>query len=399
MFVFSGAAAYGSNILSGVMGKNIEIELRNKTLTKLLHQDMSYYSDKKIGEILTKIISDTQIIGDQSQNILISMITALFTFFGSLTLMFLIDVILTSIVLGLTVLILVSILATFGIMKKLTFRVRKVITEINGVVTDRIASVKLIKSSGTENDEKKLFTEVHKNYYKKSLTAIKTQASLITVFVTGISSIQIVLVVVAALIYRDNPTYLAVTLPAFVSGVGIMISPISQLTRIIIELVQGSTSAVRINEIIQLSPKFNSNYANGDGIYIDNISEKIIFENVEFIYPEKPKKIILPKFNFIFEHGKSYAFVGETGSGKSTIAKLLLRFYDPSQGRILINGTTDLKDIHLASYLDKVGCVEQEPQILFGTVLENIKYGRFNATDEEAVEVAKKAELHDLIMS
>ncbi|AHI52691.1 ABC transporter ATP-binding protein [Spiroplasma culicicola] len=388
---------YFSNWLAGLMGKNIEIELRNKALERLVKQDMSYYSDKKIGEILTKIVSDTQIIGEQAQQIPVTMLSAVFTFFGSLGMLCTIDLKLTGVLVALMATILIIMFSTFGIVKKLVFKVRDSITSINGDVTDRIATVRLIKASGTELYETERFKEIHKDYYKKSSKLITMQSTVITVMVAGISSIQMVIVIAAAFFYNDQPQILAVTLSSFISGVGTMVGPIMQLARVTAGLVQASTASARIDQIIRSKSRIDSHYNPEEGIHIDKIDGDITLKGVEFRYPEKPEKVILPKFDFTFKHGKSYAFVGETGAGKSTIAKMLLRFYDPSEGQVLINGNIDLKDIQLSSYLEKVGYVEQEPQILFGTVLDNIKYGRFDATDEEAIEAAKKAELDSLV--
>ncbi|QEH61655.1 ATP-binding cassette, subfamily B, bacterial [Spiroplasma chinense] len=391
--------AYSSNFLAGIMGKNIEIELRNKALERLVKQDMSYYSDKKIGEILTKIVSDTQIIGEQAQQVPVTMLSAVCTFFGSLGMLLTIDMKLTGILVALMFTIIFIMFGTFGIVKKLMFKVRDSITNINGDVTDRIATVRLIKASGTENYETERFKDIHKDYYKKSYRLIFMQSSVITVMVAGVSSIQMVIVISAALLYNGQPDVLAITLSSFISGVGTMVGPLMQMARVTAGLVQASTASKRIDSIIRSKSRLNPHYDVNEGVKIEKIDGNIVLKDVEFRYPEKPEKVILPKFSFTFEHGKSYAFVGETGAGKSTISKLLLRFYDPSEGQVLINGSVDLKDVQLSSYLDKVGYVEQEPQILFGTVLDNIKYGRFDATDEEAIEAAKKAELHELVMT
>ncbi|AOG60594.1 ABC transporter ATP-binding protein [Spiroplasma helicoides] len=399
MFVILGIATFLTNYVAGIMGKNIEIELRNKTLERLVKQDMSYYSDKKIGEILTKVVSDTQIIGDQAQQVPVLILSALFTFFGSLATLLTIDGYLTLVVLVLMATIFIVLFTTFGIIKKIATKVRKSITIINGDVTDRISTIRLIKASGTENYETERFKEVHKDYSIKTRALIRVQSTVVTILTVGVSSIQIVIVIAAALIYYDNPSYLAITLSSFISGVGTMVGPIMQTTRMVAGLVQASTSSTRINEILASKSILNISYDKDSGIKINDINGDIIFDKVEFSYPEKPEKVILPDFSFTFEKGKSYAFVGETGAGKSTISKLLLRFYDPSKGRVLINNDVDLRNANMASYLDKVGYVEQEPQILYGNVLDNIKYGRFDATDDEAIESAKKANLHDLVMT
>ncbi|KAF5295331.1 hypothetical protein FQR65_LT19907 [Abscondita terminalis] len=163
-----------------------------------------------------------------------------------------------------------------------------------------------------------------------------------------------------------------------------MIGPLFNIMNSLFGLSNASVAAKRVNDQINATSIMNSHYY--DGIMVDKLDGDIEFKNIEFNYPEKPDKLVLPKFNFSFKEGKSYAFVGETGSGKSTIAKLLLRFYDPTSGEIIINKSTNLKDVNLQSYLNHVGYVEQEPQILFGDIYENVKYGKFDATNEEVIE-------------
>ncbi|AXK51063.1 ABC transporter ATP-binding protein [Spiroplasma alleghenense] len=397
LFGFIAVFTFISNFLAGLMGKRVEISLRNKSLEKLVKQDMSYYSDKKIGEILTKIVSDTQIIGEQAQQVPVTMLSAIFTFFGSLIVMSTINGFLTLVVVSAMLIILITIFGSFTIVKKMMFRVRSSITSINGDVTDRINTVRLIKASGTEEYETERFKEVHKDYYNKSKKLVNMQAIMITIMIAGISSIQIVIIIAAALRYHDNVAVLSVALTSFISGVGTMIGPLMQMVRVAVGLASASTSSQRIYAIINSKSIINPHYDPNEGIHIEHIDGDIVFKDVVFAYPEKPEQVILPKFNITFEKGKSYAFVGETGVGKSTISKLLLRFYDPSEGQVLINSKHDLKEVQLSSYLDKVGYVEQEPQILFGDVLDNIRYGRFDATDEQVYEAAKKAELHELV--
>ncbi|AHI53688.1 ABC transporter ATP-binding protein/permease [Spiroplasma sabaudiense Ar-1343] len=399
LFGFIAIFTFISNFLAGLMGKRIEISLRNKALEKLVKQDMSYYSDKKIGEILTKIVSDTQIIGEQAQQVPVTMLSAIFTFFGSLIVMSTINSYLTIVVVITMLIILATIFVSFAIVKKMMFKVRSSITRINGDVTDRINTVRLIKASGTEEYETQRFKDVHEDYYSKSKKLVNMQAIMITIMIAGISSIQVIIVIAAAIKYNNNIATLSVVLTSFISGVGTMIGPLMQMVRVAVGIASASTSSQRIYAIIKSESIMDPHYDPNEGIHIEHIDGDIIFKDVEFAYPEKPEQLILPKFNITFEKGKSYAFVGETGVGKSTISKLLLRFYDPSNGEVLINGNINLKDVQLSSYLDKVGYVEQEPQILFGDVMDNIRYGRFNASDEQVIEAAKKAELHDLVQT
>ncbi|ATG97321.1 ABC transporter ATP-binding protein [Mesoplasma lactucae] len=397
LFVLIAATTLTGTMLAGFLGKYIEVDLRNKTIARLITQDMSYYSDKKIGDLLTKVVSDTQNVGDQSQAIPTAFLSALFTTVFALVFGFVINWQLSLVIIVMFLLILVFMGLIFTSLRKLMFNARDVITKVNGTVINRINTVQLIKTSGTEEYEKEGFAKDHVEYadaYKKVVTV---QSMMITVLIMGISSIQVVLVVAAGIMYRHDTTTLINVLPSFLLLAGIMIGPLMQVIRVTAGIVIASTSAERIAEILYSKSRINAHLKENEGIYINEINGDILFKDVVFAYPEKPSKVILPKTDFTFKEGKSYAFVGETGAGKSTISKLLLRFYDPTYGEVLINNDINLKDIHLSSYLEHVGYVEQEPQILLGNIWENVRYGTEGKTDEEVIEACKKADLDGII--
>jgi ATP-binding cassette subfamily B protein len=272
-------------------------------------------------------------------------------------------------------------------------------------VTDRISTVRLVKATGTENYETERFKNLHKDYYAEATKLAKVQALMVTILFSGISFIQFISIGVAMLKYGNADalssgaavTFFMGTFASFTLAQGIMVGPLFQVVMSAVGIAQASVASQRIDSTIKSTSILNPHYF--DGAKVDSIDGDIEFKGVSFAYPEKPTKTILPKFDFTFKKGRSYAFVGETGSGKSTISRLLLRFYDPTEGEIIVNGKDNLKDINLSSYLYNIGYVEQDPQILFGDVYENVRYGRFNATNEEIIEACKKAELHDLIMT
>ncbi|WP_338985313.1 ABC transporter ATP-binding protein [Spiroplasma endosymbiont of Diplazon laetatorius] len=383
--------------LAYIMGRKIEISLRNRSLENLVRQDISYYSDKKIGEILTKIVSDTQIVGDQAVQVPLQFGLSFFEVIGASILMYILSWQLATVTVVTFGIIMFAMMFCFYATRNKVIKVRESITEINGNVTDRIATVRLIKSSGTENYETERFNEVHKDFYKKSKKVGTRLALMLTTMWGGTFILQFATVIAAMLIYKNDSSFINERFTAYNLAQGLMIAPLFNVMAALFGLAQASVAAQRVDDTIKAKSIMDSHYF--DGEIIEEVKGDILFKGVEFSYPEKPGKVILPKFDFKFEEGKSYAFVGETGSGKSTIAKLLLRFYDPSKGEIIINGNTNLKDVNLSSYLVHVGYVEQDPQILYGDVFENVKYGSFNSTNEEVIEACKKAELHDLVMT
>jgi len=395
-----GVSSYIYDFIAYIMGKRIEISLRNRSLESLVRQDISYYSNKKIGSILTKVISDTQIVGDQAVQVPLQFGISFFEILASAIMMFIMSWQLAAITMTIFLLIMIVMAFCYLATRRKFHKVREVITEINGNVTDRVATIRLIKSNGTENYETDRFHRVHQNYYKKSIVIGKIQSFMLTTMWAGIFVLQFSVIIFSMILFGGKSggvTFFDTTFIAFTLAQQIMIGPLFQIMNALFGLSQATVAAQRVDDTINVTSILDPHYNSGKKI--DKLKGKIIFDEIEFRYPEKPKKVILPKFSFVFEEGKSYAFVGETGSGKSTIAKLLLRFYDPSEGKIIINDNINLKDINLESYLAHIGYVEQEPQILYGDVYENIRYGCFGASDNEVMEAAKKAELHELVLT
>lgn len=384
-----------SNWIGGKLGKRIEVETRKKAISNLMNQDMSYFSSNKSGETLTKVISDTSIIGDQSQRVPSQVLSAIFMVFGGAIVLFTIDWKLTLVTIGVTFAIMAIIIFSFSTVRKRMLFTRSVVTKVNGEVSDKIGAIGLIKASGTEALENKHFNLIHEDYYQSNNKVNISLSLVMTAFTAGVMSISVIVIITSVFLYHNDPVELLV-LPSFLSGVGLMVSPIVQMAQLSQGLAQATASAERLDELLNKETRINL-LDQKDKVEIKNLDGDIVFRNVEFAYPEKPNEIILPKMSFTFEKGKSYAFVGETGVGKSTISKLLLRFYDPTSGDVFINNDINLKDVFMPSYLRKVGYVEQDPQIIYGTIKDNIAYGMEDVSDKEIVEVCKKAKLHSII--
>jgi len=395
--------SYVFNYVAFILGVKIEVRLRNETLEKLVRQDISYYSDKKIGEILTQVISDTQIFGSQAVNVPMQFGISVTEMVASLIMLFVFDWRLALVNFVTFVIIILAMFLAFRITTKRFATFRQEVATINGNVTDRIISIRLIKSTGTENYETERFKEGHKSFFNKAQKVATIESLMLTILFGGVAFIQFVSIIATMFIYGNSNDAHAIqnffqnTFTAFTLAQGLLTGTLFQIMNSMFGLVQATVSAERIQSTLVSTSILDPHYEGG--IIVDSIEGDIKFKDVSFRYPEKPENLILPKFDFTFKKGKSYAFVGETGSGKSTISKLLLRFYDPTTGAIIINGDTNLKDVNLNSYLHHIGYVEQDPQIMYGNVYENVKYGTFDASNEDVIEACKKAELHDLIMT
>lgn len=383
------------NYLSGVWTRKIEIYLRIRCLDNLVDVDLSFYSKNQIGNIMTKIVGDSQGVADGLNESSVNLIYSVIMFTTVNVVMFSIDPTIAGICLGIFgLLFIISWIIFFAYQRALITSIDfKQKMDTNN--TDKLMNIRLIKSSGTELEEIDNVREANKKYDKKINKTVWIRICLLIFsnffgwILPGLATIMVVF------IYQDqSPQFISSMAIAFISALSLLSAAVFLLPMILRALSATINCNTRLNFIYSQESiiKYLSEPTKVDEI------EEITFKDVEFIYPESPGKTILPKTNLVFEKGKSYAFVGETGSGKSTIAKLLLRFYDPSSGSVEVNGI-NIKELDMPHYLQHVGYVEQEPQILYGTVMDNIRYGSFDATDEEVLAAAKKAQIHNFVIT
>lgn len=389
--IASGLFMYFRNLTGSIIGVKVEIEYRNKILKYLLYLDMSYYEKQKMGDTLTKLISDTNIIGENMQVIPLTILSSIVTFFGSIYIIFSLNWQLSLIVLGIVLLILIASVLNVKIIRFLNYKWKKVYTEVNANIIDRLNNISLIKSNASENIENKRLSDEQFKYYKAAKKAISFDSfsrALLIMLLTGINIVGLV----AGFMFVSKKIISIQTLVAFLLAVNTLIFPVIQSIQFLSNWAKTSTSILRVNEILNIKPKIVNKEK---PLPVKQIIGDIMFKNVNFRYDEKDDWI-LNNFSFTFKKGKSYAIVGATGVGKTTISKLLLRYYDPIEGKILINNN-DLRNIDLVQYLHHIGYIEQNPQILFDTFLENISYTKQDATLEEIKTAAIKANLHDYI--
>ncbi|ATZ16413.1 ATP-binding cassette subfamily B protein [Entomoplasma freundtii] len=391
MFVFE----YLTNFATGLFSAKIEIEQRKKILVSLVNQDVDFFFTHVSGNILTRFVADTQALSLGIQQFIsnviylfVSFVTAVIVLFAQkLTFIAAFGLIYVLVVLAIAVII-------FIYYRRALITAYDIKREVDADMTDRINNITLIKSSGSELYEIDRLFDLNETYNRKGDKMVLLSSLLnfwLMVTISFLTTILTTIVVVQAI--KSSTLSMASDLTLGLPLVASMALSIIMLVPTLRAASRASNASTRIQELTSPKPTILPNL---DGPKITHI-DRIDFKDLVFAYPQKPDKIIIPKMNFTFEKGKSYAFVGETGSGKSTIGRLLLRYYEPLKGNIVINDKYNLDDVNLPSYLDHVGYVEQDPQIFYGNFYDNIRYGLFGATDKQVIEAAKKAKLDSFI--
>lgn len=264
--------------------------------------------------------------------------------------------------------------------------------EINNQIQDTLSNINAIKSFGNEQYETDRFSEQSRNYMEVNVKAIRLWSIFVlTTDTINIIGSLIILVVGSWEVIADKLTIGEFT--AFFAYANQVIRPIFRFSKLTNILQKAIASSDRIFAILDMEPEIKERE---NAINLTSVRGRMRFENVNFAYHQG--KTVLHDFNLDIQPGMTVAFVGSSGSGKSTIAKLATRFYDPKQGRILMD-EYDLRDISLGSLRSHLGVVSQETLLLYGTIRDNIAYGKLDATDAEIEAAAKAANAHNFIMS
>ena len=264
--------------------------------------------------------------------------------------------------------------------------------EINNQIQDTLSNINAIKSFGNEKYETDRFSEQSRNYMEVNVKAIRLWSIFVpTTDTINIIASLIILVVGSWEVIADKLTIGEFT--AFFAYANQVSRPILRFSKVTNILQKAIASSDRIFAILDIEPEIKERE---NAINLTSVRGRMRFENVNFAYHQG--KTVLHDFNLDIQPGMTVALVGSSGSGKSTIAKLAARFYDPKQGRILMD-EYDLRDISLGSLRSHLGIVSQETLLLYGTIRDNIVYGKLDATDAEIEAAAKAANANNFIMS
>lgn len=376
-----------------LLGVRIEHDMRRDIFSHLQTLPFSYYDTNKTGHIMSRIINDlrdiTELAHHGPEDIFISIVMLL----GSFIILLGIEWRLTLIIFAFIPVMILFAIKKRKKMEKSFKKVRHKIADVNAQLENSISGIRVAKSFTNEDFEIEKFDEGNYAFSNARRQSYKVMAE----FVSGVGIISNLL----NLIVISLGGYFVYTkiinigdLFAYTLYVNFFMQPIRRLTNITQQLQDGATGFERFLEIMNIEPDIIDNE---DAIDLDDVTGEIQFEDVSFSYNNGEERV-LSNINLTIEKGKTVAIVGPSGAGKSTLCHLIPRFYDIDSGRILIDDV-DIKDIKLKSLRGNIGLVQQDVFLFTGSIRDNILYGKPSAGDEEVIEAAKKASIHDFIES
>lgn len=376
-----------------VMGAKIEYDMRAEIFAHLQKLSFGYYDNQKVGQLMSRITTDlfdiTELMHHGPENLILSVIKIV----GAFVILINISPMLT--LAAFIVLPAMFVYAYFynGKMRRAFKQNRVRIAEINAQIEDNLSGIRVVKSFANEEIENEKFKVGNDGF----LSAKKNSYHYMGGYHAGLGAfttlIQVCVIVAGAYLIAKGSIDVS-DLVTFLLYISVFTDPVRTLIDFTEQFQNGYTGFERFCEIMDIEPDIKDKEG---AMELSDVKGDISFSHVSFQYEENTEHV-LNDINLYVPAGSYMALVGSSGAGKSTLCSLIPRFYDVTEGTIKIDGK-DIRDIKLKSLRDHIGIVQQDVYLFVGTVYDNIRYGRPDATREEVIEAAKNANAHDFIMS
>ena len=376
------------------IGARVVRDLRDELFGSLQSQSLKFFGKCDIGQLISKSTNDTTVV-DHIVSATIAAVTISPIEILVATVFVIVQAVVNEMV-GLLVgvfivfpLCIIPIIMLGRLVKRHTRRALGRISELVSRMHENFTGIRIVKAFNMEEEETKRFVDINRNYFSSVIKALKAELLMTPMM----EAVAVVLGVVFLVVCYARGIRFSQIAPIGFAAIFVY-RPLKHVAQINANLQRGSAALQRIFDVIDADTRIEER---PDAVPIDGFTDGIVFDHVSFSYGDGGPGVV-NDVSFELAAGSVIALVGETGSGKTTIANLLARFYDPTDGRITIDGR-DLRDIEIASLRRMIGVVTQETILFNDTVANNIAYGSADATPEQIEEAAKKANAHEFILA
>lgn len=376
-----------------IMGAKMEADMRKDIFGHYQKLTFAFYDNQKVGHLLSRITSDlfdiSELLHHGPEDLVISIIKII----GSFAILLMVNV-----KLALIAFAFIPVMALFafyynGKMKLAFKRNRERIADINSQIEDSLAGIRVVKSFANEKEEMKKFKAGNDNF----VTAKRVSYKYMGIYNSGLGAMSTLITVVVLLTGVSMMLSGSVELTdliTFLLYINNFTDPVKKLVTFTEQFQNGYSGFERFLEILSIAPDIADK---PDAVSVDQVKGEIEFQDVCFQYEDQTEKV-LNHINLKVNAGDYMALVGPSGVGKTTLCSLIPRFYEVSSGSIMIDGL-DIRDMKLDDLRNNIGIVQQDVYLFAGTIMDNIRYGRPDATDEDVIRAAKNANAHGFIMS
>ncbi|MFF3907209.1 ABC transporter ATP-binding protein [Streptomyces sp. NPDC001848] len=384
------AAQVGETRMTGRTGERVLYSLRLKIFAQLQRLGLDYYERELTGRIMTRMTTDVDALSTFLQTGLVTAFVSVVTFFGIMVALLVIDVQLALVVFATLPPLIVATVFFRRASVKAYELARERVSAVNADLQESVSGLRILQAFRRERDGGRRFTEGSDSYRRARIRG-QWLISVYFPFVQLLSSVAAASVLIVGAHRVGAGTLTTGALVAYLLYIDLFFAPVQQLSQVFDGYQQATVSLGRIQELLQQP---TTTKAAEEPLEVLSLRGDIAFESVHFAYGDDEEA--LTGVDLTIPAGQTVAFVGETGAGKSTLVKLVARFYDPTRGRVLVDGT-DLRSLDLTSYRHRLGVVPQEAYLFQGTVRDAIAYGRPDATDAEVEAAARAVGAHDMI--
>ncbi|MFD3725853.1 ABC transporter ATP-binding protein [Streptomyces sp. NPDC058671] len=382
--------------MTGRTGERVLYALRLKIFSQLQRLGLDYYERELTGRIMTRMTTDVDALSTFLQTGLVTAFVSVVTFFGIMVALLVLDLHLALVVFSTLPVLAVATYFFRRSSVKAYELARERISVVNGDLQESVSGLRIVQAFRRERSGAARFAE-RSDSYRQARVRGQWLISIYFPFVTLLSSAAAAAVLIVGANRIEAGTLTTGALVAYLLYIDLFFAPVQQLSQVFDGYQQAAVSLKRMQELLQ---EPTSTAAADAPLDVRSLRGEIAFEDVSFAYGGEDgaakEETALTGIDLRIPAGQTVAFVGETGAGKSTLVKLVARFYDPTGGRVTVDGT-DLRDLDLTAYRHRLGVVPQEAYLFAGTVRDAIAYGRPGATDAEVEAAARAVGAHDMI--